>query len=148
MSTRAAANYNCDEVSSDFAGIDLTDGREKGEFISIEPIAAERFMTEVDASGNVAFSEDNDNRHLVKVKLLQASQVHAKLSAILNGDLVLPGGAGIAPLTIIDTNGTSVFVEPEARIQGWPKKAYGQKADKVMEWVFICPDPERFDGGL
>lgn len=144
----ATSNYNSNQVSVEFAGITIGEGRTVEDFVVIEPVTAERNAMFADAEGNVAYGQNNDNRHLVRVKLMQKSEAHALLSAILNGDLTLPGGAGIANFSVIDTNGTSLFVEPEARIQGWPSKAYGQNPDKEMEWVFLCPDPQRFDGGI
>jgi hypothetical protein len=139
--------FNSRGVTLRFAAIELMKNRPKDEFLSIEPVTAERNMMEASEDGAVVFSQSNDNSHLVKAKFRQDSEAHAILSAILVGDLATEGGKGIGPLDIIDSNGVSTFVEPEARIQGWPTKTYGEKADKIMEWVFLCPNPLRFDGG-
>lgn len=143
----AVGVYNSRGVDLTFAAIPLVKNRPKDEFLSIEPVVAERNSMEATEDGAVVYSQDNDNTHLVKAKFRQDSDAHAILSAILNGDLLTDGGKGIGPLTVIDSNGVSAFAEPEARIQGWPTKTYGGKADKVYEWVFLCPNPARFDGG-
>ena len=143
-----AAIYNSEEVSIEMATIPISDGRAEDDFISMEPMSPERNSMVVGASGDVTYSQTNDNRFLVKIKLLQKSAASDALTAVLNGDLAISGGAGIAPFSCIDKNGTSLLVEPEARIQGYPTKSYGKLADKVLEWVILCPNPTVHIGGL
>lgn len=144
----AVGIYNSNEVSITFATIPITDNRAPDDFLTIEPMVPERHTMTVGADGEVTYSQSNDNTHKATVKVLQSSEANAVLSAILKGDLKTPGGAGVGPFSAIDANGTSLCVDPEARIQGWPTKTYGQLADKVQEWVILLPDPERFDGEI
>ncbi len=142
----AATSWNSNSVSISFAGISIENSREMDNFLTIEPIQPERHTMEVGADGEVGYSQSNDNRHKATIRLMQKSDGNAVLSAILNGDLKTEAGAGIGPFAAMDMNGTSICVEPEARIQGWPTKEYGEKADKTQEWVILLPNPERFDG--
>lgn len=140
--------YSSDEVAGTFAGIPLGDGRAPDDFIVISANEPERNSMSVGADGEVTYSQSHDNTHTVTVKLTQGSEANALLSAVLNTDLAKSGGNGIGPFSIIDKNGISVFLDPEARIMGWPDKTYGPKGDKILEWKFACPNPKRFEGGL
>lgn len=144
----ANSDYNSRLVDVTFAGIPLARGRDVDEFLTIEPVEAETHTMEVAEDGSVVSSQSGNRAQIVTLKLKQGSPEHGVLSAILLGDIATPGGKGIGALGVIDGNGVSTLAEPEARLQGWPKKAYGSKADKVMEWKFLCPSPARFDGGL
>jgi hypothetical protein len=42
--------------------------------------------------------------------------------------------------------GTSLFLDPESRISKFPDETKALEPG-TLEWVFLCPDPERFVGG-
>jgi hypothetical protein len=132
-----------------FAQVLLVKNRPKDEFLSYEPVTEDRIEDEVDEGGDVISSVNQDGRHIVIAKFTIASPANPFLSTLLARDLATPGGAGFAPLEIIDGNGTTMFIEPFARIKGHPKRTFSQKmGDKVLEWKFTCHNPTRFDGGL
>jgi hypothetical protein len=137
--------YSANEVKAVFSGIPIESGRGDSDFITITP-RNERFGVKVGLDGEATFWEDRDNTHEVLITLMQTSEMNGVFSAILNGDMKAPGGAGIAPFSVKDMQGRDVFVEKEARIAGWPEVSY-QKEPGTITWKILCPNPERFLGG-
>jgi len=83
---------------------------------------------------------------LVTIHLMTTSQLNAAFSAIVQQDLLSPGGAGVGPLLIRDGNGASLFTSATSWIEERPKKSYGTKAE-ANEWKIRVVDYVFFEGG-
>lgn len=138
-------NYSGAEHSISFAGFDLNKG-----------LAPDTFMTVAQQNPNFGYTPgldgegtwwENKNRYtIVTITTNQTSETNGVLSAILNGDLKVPGGTGIAPFFARDRNGTFVISAAEARILGPPEQARGMEPG-TLQWQIGLHQPERFDGG-
>ena len=137
--------YSSSEVNVNFAGLDLAGGRGEDEFLRIEPMA-ESYETVVGVDGSVTRCQSNDRRVRVTLIVMGSSKTNDILSAIHKGDIETAGGKGIAPFMARDNGGTSLIIEPEAFIVGYPKQAKGKKPG-TNEWVIECPSPQMHVGG-
>jgi hypothetical protein len=137
--------YSASEVSLIFALIPIEGGKGEDEFIQIAK-QGENFMYKEGIDGEGTRSASKSNYFTVKVTLMQSSTANAILSAILLGDIALPGGAGVAPIMIRDKQGLSIFASTSAWIMKWPDLKYGKEVGQV-EWEFGVHDPTVFIGG-
>lgn len=137
--------YSANEVSFSFSLIPIDSGRGDNEFVSYDQ-KEENFTYKAGVDGEGTRSESKNRYTEVKLTLMQTSSGNAVLSAIHNGDILIPGGAGVAPILIRDRQGLDVFASPQAWITKPPERKYAKEADTV-EWTFGVDNPVRFDGG-
>jgi len=137
--------YSAAEHSFSFAGKAIETGRGEDEFVSYEQDVP-NFSTKSGVDGETTRSENKNTTTTLKLTLMQTSSSNGFLSAILNGDISIPGGAGIAPILVRDRQGTTVLMSPEAFIVGPPAVKRGKEVG-MNEWTFKVIAPVRFDGG-
>lgn len=82
----------------------------------------------------------------VRLRLLQTSTFNATLSAMHAVQATASDGTGLAPLSVIDTNGSTVIVAATAAIQKLPDWTAGKEV-KMLEWAFVAADDVSFIGG-
>jgi hypothetical protein len=137
--------YDANEVTLNFAGLDIDSGYADGEFCRVEQ-ESDDFTDKVGTDGEVTRSKTNDRRTTVTILLMQSSDGNAKLSTLNNLDRLAGNGAGVAPILIRDRQGTSVFAGAEAWISKPPNISYDREPT-AREWTLRVANPERFDGG-
>lgn len=136
--------YSLDQHTFIWGTIPVESGKGPDEFCTWEQITPDA-TSEVGGDGEVTVNVQNDNRHKVTLTLMKSSTTNDRLSAArLLGKKA--GTVTIAPLTIKDLNGTTVFIAPEAWITGPPKQSRGKEAGTLV-WEFEAASPDRFDGG-
>ena len=139
------SNYSVNQVNASFAGKPINAGRGDGSFCKIAKVDKGRFKQKAGLDGTYTFYSTGANLHEVTIILAQSSQTNDMLSAIFNGDILTDNGAGIAPLLVNDHLGTSLFNATEARITDLPDEEFAEEPG-TLEWVFACPNPERWVG--
>lgn len=137
--------YSASQVSFIFALVPIDGGRGDDEFVSITK-EEDTFMYKAGVDGEGTRSESKNSYHKVSLTLMQTSSGNAFLSAIHNGDILLPGGSGVAPILVRDKQGKSLFTSPEAWIIKDPDLKYGKEAGTVV-WDFGVHQPASFVGG-
>jgi hypothetical protein len=138
-------NYSADQVSFVFAGIPFQEGLADGDFIKITE-NDERYKVQQGTDGSVTRSKHLGRLTTVELHLMQTSASNSVLSAIHNQDYLTNNGSGIAPLAIVDRNGTSLYACQEAWIAKPPERTYSREAGPRV-WTFMCKDMNAFDGG-
>lgn len=128
-----------------FSLIPIDGGRGEDEFVQISK-QGETYTYKAGIDGEGTRSDSKENYFMVKVTLMQTSSGNAIFSAIHNGDLLLPGGAGVAPILVRDKQGKSIFAAAEAWITKWPDLKYAKEAGTV-EWEIGVHNPAHFIGG-
>lgn len=137
--------YDANEVTINFAGLDIDSGYADGEFCRVEQ-ETEDFVDKAGTDGEVTRAKTNDKRTTITILLMQSSDGNAKLSALSNLDRLAGNGAGVAPLLIRDRQGTQLFIAAEAWISKPPNISYDREPT-AREWTLRAANPERFDGG-
>lgn len=128
----AAKVYDANEVTVNFAGIDLDSGFADGEFVRIEE--EPQFEAVVGSDGEVTRSKSNQNLATVTIILMQSSSGNAAMSVIHNLDRSEGAGAGIGTLLIRDRQGLSVFSSESAWITKMPDESFDRTATS-REWI-------------
>ena len=137
--------YSAAEITVNVGGLSIDSGRGDDEFCEISK-AEDTFTYKAGVDGEGTRSESKNSLHKVKLTLMKTSAGNAILSAIHNGDIAVPGGAGIVPILIRDRQGTSLFTSAEAWITKIPDTKYAKEAGTV-EWMFDVHNPTSFVGG-
>lgn len=137
--------YSGNGVSFSFAGIDIADGKGVDAFCRIEKLDP-KYTLRAGIDGQATRSESGNNIHRVTLIVQQTADVNDKLSAIHATDLAVQNGAGVGPLQVRDRNGRSRLNDAQAFIEKYPDQDFENEA-KDLEWVFLCPDPDRVVGG-
>lgn len=83
----------------------------------------------------------------VTLHLMSSSRSNAALSLIHAQDKAQDGGAGVAPIAILDKNGASVFMHDKAFIEGMPKISRGKEADDNAWKIRVCPGYKWIEAG-
>ncbi|MDR2150129.1 MAG: DUF3277 family protein [Spirochaetaceae bacterium] len=123
--------YDPKKVVITFGGTPIS-GYADGTFVDVSP-SSDFFSKKVGADGEVARAMNNDNTHRVQITLQQSSLSNAVLGALKAADKAT--GLGMAPLTITDLNGTTLFSWPQAWIVADPAWGYAKEnTDRV--WAF------------
>lgn len=137
--------YSAAEITFNFSGIPIDSGRGDDEFVEIAK-GEDTYTYKAGVDGEGTRSESKNSYHKVTLTLMRTSQGNAILSAIHNGDMAIPGGAGVAPILIRDRQGASVFTAAEAWIIKIPDNTYSKEANTV-KWEFGVHAPINFVGG-
>jgi hypothetical protein len=140
-----AKQHDVNEWTVSFGGVPLEGGKADGDWVTIEK-PDPSFGVKIGVDGEATYFRNHSKFHRVTIRLMQTSNVNDVLSAVHTGDLKLGNGIGVAPLMVKNGLGTSLVVEPEARIEKFPDEKATTEPD-ATEWVFLCPSPERFVGG-
>lgn len=133
-----------DQHVIDIGGVRIQ-GYADGSYITIEQMSP-AFNSVVGSDGEVARSKSNDRRVKVTIKLLQTSASNDYLSALHQGDLNAPNGAGVTSFLFQDLFGTSLV----AADQCWIVQYSDQDEDrtpKSREWTIECASASRVVGG-
>ena len=138
--------YDADQVTINFAGVDIDSGFADGEFVRIEE--EEQFTAITGSDGEVTRSKTNQNVATITVILGQASSGNAAFSLLHNIDRRAAGGAGVGPLLIRDRQGLSIFTSESAWITKMPDESFDREATP-REWLMnaVMNPVSRFVGG-
>lgn len=134
----------------DFKQIQLTFGSsliqgfaEGDDVITLEP-QADAYNSLAGADGEVTRSKTNDNRWLLRVRLLQTSPSNDDLMGAAAADRLSNGG--VRPLLLKDLSGNTLVGEAQAYIQRLPDAGLGTNVSD-REWAIMLPSPDIFIGG-
>ena len=131
----AIATYSAKSVQI-LAGVAPVEGVAPDTFISITP-SNNLFNTYYGIDAEIARIKRYDRQFDVQVSLLQSSISNTVLSAQYNVDAKLPNGFGALPLTLLDTNGFSVFFSAFSWINNPPVVSYNDRST-IRVWTFTC----------
>jgi hypothetical protein len=137
--------YDPTEISVVWGAIEVDSGLNNGVFVSIEWLS-EMFKSVAGLDGEVTRVKTGDGRAKVMITLHQTSDGNARFSAVHALDILTPGGAGIAPMTIRDRQGTSLHFAENAWIVKPPKVEYSNEVT-TREWEFECDFMSGIIGG-
>lgn len=136
--------YDADQVAITFGGIIIDSGFADGSFIKIEPDAQD-FTYIVGTDGSVTRSKTKNQVLKVTIMLMQSSYINDKLSAVRLLDKTAPNGAGIAPFSMRDLNGTTLVAGAHCWISALPV-IENDRAAKSREWPLIVADGNVYVG--
>lgn len=134
----AVKTYNLAEVQAIFGPVEMGGYGEDGG-IRIE-WQENLWEYSRNADGGGTRSKNNSNDALVSVTLSQSSEKNSELSAIQAVDRRT--GAGVFPMMVRDTNGTTLLAGKSSWIEKRPDVEFN-KAVTTRVWVFHIED---FDG--
>jgi hypothetical protein len=141
-----AAVYSASAITVLAGGIEIDqDNIGTEDFVTEEP-QVKAFTVRVGLGGGITYSENKGLWSKVTVKVRQCASVNDKLAALFNLDTRTPGGSGIIPFYLKDRNGNYKFACLQARLESDPGWTAGAE-EKDLDWVFLCPTPEKFAGG-
>lgn len=141
-----AAVWSAADVTVDAGGIEIDqDNIGTEDFVTEEP-QVKAFSLRMGLGGGVTYSQNKGLWSKVTVKVRQCASINDKLAALFALDVRTPGGSGIIPLYIKDRNGNYKFFCAQARLESDPGWTAGGE-EKDLDWVFLCPNPEKFAGG-
>lgn len=124
--------YRLTEVDVIFGVIAIKDSPADG-FITIA-YDANDFEEIQGADGSVTRYATENTMATVTINLKRGSNENPKLSAVRNADVLAPGGAGVAPLTIKDKQGSSLFFAEQAWIQKMPDSGHSKDVGPDIAW--------------
>jgi len=138
--------WSAADVSVNFGGIEIDEDQiGPDDFVTVEQLTPD-FKLRKGIGGGATRSQMKRPAKKVTVKVRQCGDVNSQLSAVLNLDRKVPGGAGVVPIAIKDRNGNFLLVDTEAFIEGDPAwKAAAEESD--VEWVIYCAGPDQLTGG-
>ena len=120
-------------------------GYADGDFLEIT-FNSDHFTSYVGTDGEVSRSKTNDNTATITIRLAQTSPTNDLLSAIVQGDLLAGGGAGIGAFLVTDIRGTSLYTAANCWITKTPDATYGRDTGE-RAWTMQCDLLRAFVGG-
>lgn len=123
--------YDPTKVIVTFGGIPIS-GFTDGSFIEITA-TSDRYSKKIGADGEVARVRGNDDTSEVTLTLLGTAKSNTVLTAFLNTDRLT--NKGIAPLSISDIDGGTLFFWPQAWVKKTPDITRSKDIEDVS-WVF------------
>src|SRR5882672_5498738 len=114
----AVKTYDPDQISIAIVGIPVTGGFAEGSMVDIEQ-DEDGFVEVVGTGGDVTRSKKLNRMCTMTLRLMQASDSNALLSALYNLDQNAPNGAGIGSSEVKDLAGTSVFFDATDTVREW-----------------------------
>lgn len=130
--------YDPLKIAASFAGILLNEGVADGTFITVTP-NAEGFSIKTGADGSVTRTRSHDRTAVVKLTLMQTSQVNERLSALYAADRAAVNGQGVGAFYLQDLAGTTVLESSKAFISRDPDVTFSNEAE-TREWTIILTD--------
>jgi hypothetical protein len=131
----AVRNYNLAEVQAIFGPVEMGGYGEEGGIRIEWPENLWEYSRNGDGGGTR--SKNNANDALVTVTLSQSSEKNTELSAIQTVDRLT--GAGVNPMMVRDTNGTTLLAGTSAWIEKRPDVEFNTAAT-TRAWVFRVED--------
>lgn len=105
---------------------------------------ADLYTTQVGAQGDVTRSRSQDRTGTVTLTLMAGSPSNDVLSALAKAD---EEGLGVGVLQIVDLQGTTLLVSPNAWISKKPEVEFGKESGERV-WVISCDNMKFHVGGL
>ena len=136
--------YDADQLALELGGIIIDSGFADGSFVKIEPDSMD-FTYLLGTDGSVTRSKTKNQVLKVTISLMQSSYINDKLSALRLLDKLAPNGAGTAPFTMRDLNGTTLVAGAHAWIAGIPV-IENDRAAKSRDWPIIVADGNVYIG--
>lgn len=134
----AVKTYNANRVKVIFAGIPMSE-LGKDEFVRVK-YNADAYELSMSVDGKGVRERSNNGSATIEVILLATSTINALLTAVYQGDLAAPNGAGIAPLSIRDLNSDAEFhFAAEAFISKQPDASWARGVGERV-WTFQTDD--------
>jgi len=130
--------YNSGDVNFSFAGIPFDSGLADGEFLRFEKVNPDNEVYE-GTDGSVVVSQTRSRLWKITLRLNQASDHNAQLSAIRTLGLLGANLAGAGPMLLEDKNGTTLFVSDKAWISKPANMSYDRTV-KEREWELMCTE--------
>lgn len=118
-------------------------GYQDGEFIKASR-DEDTFKKYVGTDGEVSRVRSRNKTGTVTLTLAQTSMANDEIAAQAEEDELT--GLIVAPLTIKDLSGATLFFSPDAWVKKPAEVAYGKEIGP-REWVFDCGSVEVFVGG-
>lgn len=135
--TGQVRTYDPSQVTVVVGGIPIS-GFADGTFIMVEPMS-DASTSQSGADSEIARAMGTDRRHTVTITLQQTSASNDALSALYAVDQGTRGG-GLAPLTVVDLSGRTVFRVSQSWVARTPNMEFGKElSDRV--WVFHTGAP-------
>lgn len=129
MATRC---YDPDRISLILVGLPVTGGFTEDSMVEVSR-AAPGFGYKVGVDGSVTRYKMKNRVVTIKLSLAYGAPINDELSALYNLDQDEPNGAGIAPSTIADLNGTSLMFAGDSWISKLPDFKHGKESGE-LEW--------------
>jgi hypothetical protein len=126
--------YDPKKFVANFAGIKLNEGIGDGTFIAISKSGLAAFSSKAGVDGTVTRSRQHDKRKIVKLTVMQTSEVNDRLSAILNADRAAINGRGVGAFYLQDLSGTTLIEGAKAWIMDDPDLSLEVTAS-TREWA-------------
>ena len=142
------AIYESDNVTINFAGLSLKDGRGE-KFCKVEAVGPAYITEGPGADGQVTRCGTNNPMKKITLTFKGSSQELAKLAAICQADRLAKNGAGVAPLMIKDGKGSTLIATDRAWIEQDPEKEFGVAPSDVSVTIMavVEPGPTNVAGG-
>jgi hypothetical protein len=137
------AIYESRAVDVIFGGIPLADGR-ADPFFSIAPQGPAYVVEGPGADGMITRCGTNNNLYTVTITLKGSSEEHAKLSALHIADRIATNGAGVAPLLVKDSNGSTLIATDRCWIATFNELAFGVTRPDVAWELHAIIEPAGF----
>lgn len=126
-----------------FAGVPIKDGR-ADPFFTISANGPAYVVEGPGADGHVTRCGTNNRLYTITLSMKGASADHAKLSAIHIADCDAANGAGVAPLFVLDSNGSTLIQTDRAWITQMPEQAHGVTKPDVSWELHAIIEPGGF----
>lgn len=137
--------YDINQITIAMGTATIDSGYPDGDVVTVES-TKDDWEVEEGADGSVGFSATNTSLAKVTIRLQQGSKHNDELSAIRLLDKATPGGL-LVPFYLNDRNGRTLVTATKARIMGVPKNVTFASKVSAREWVIMCANVKRFDGG-
>lgn len=124
--------YDPDRITLILAGIPVLSGFGEDSMIKVTERQA-GFGYKVGVLGEVTRYKMLNKVQVLTLTTAYGATINDVLSALYNLDQNQPNGAGIAPSSIVDLNGTSILFAAESWISKAPQIEHG-KEPKDLEW--------------
>jgi hypothetical protein len=145
MANTGLKTYSADEIVAVFGNIIMNEGLADGTFITVE-WDEDAYALSVGADGEATRSKTNNRAATITLTLMQTSDVNDLLSTQYLLDINSPGGAGVAPFLLKDTQGRTLMAAEQCWIQRAANVEYGREAT-TREWVLRTSSLVPFIGG-
>ena len=135
--------YNPAEVTGVWGAISFLEGIAAGTFVTIDRIERSAKLV-VGIDSEVAPVRANTFAGTIQFSLLSGSPTNALLAVQLR--IWEESGIGIAPLTLRDASGFTLYTSPLALLEGWPTDTFAT-TESVRTWMLLCNPLIPFTGG-
>ena len=138
------ATHDARNVVSVFAGLPLSGGYAKDEYLNIEQ-TNDSYSIQVGSTGEVCRTRMNDRSGMATVSLQGSSLLNDAMSTILELDRLT--NAGVGPFMAKDLNSLALAISPDAWIKKPPAMVYSGAEVSDVAWPIQLTDVEMFIAG-